>query len=41
MVKTYCIPIGAPKAIAPKAFIKAPIKQTKQRLRELTTIKGY
>lgn len=29
--ETYCTPIGAPKAIAPKAFIKAPINQTKKK----------
>lgn len=30
-VETYCIPIGAPKAIAPNAFKKAPVRQTKTK----------
>lgn len=31
---TYCAPIGAPKAIAPKAFIKAPIKSNQKKTLE-------
>ena len=44
VVKTYCIPIGAPKEIAPKAFRKAPVKKKKKKNKALknsqVTVKG-